>query len=326
MVPVSPNKSSLLLLLLVAVAAAPALALKQSNMAEYTAHLESLRALVERCQASAAACDAAQVGDDDKVTLQSLGSGANVNEFEAHYDWLRETLKSAGNAKASGRERDLSAALSRINDALRETGPKPGDAGFAEARHRADSVLSHQEFVTVNEQSIWDKLIARFFLWLESLFTNVARFGQRSPWIGPLFEWGLIALALVGLALWAMRALQRQRLAVRVEATRQIESWEEASRNWRSLAEEQAQRREWREAVHCIYWASIVMLEGRRFWSPNRSRTPREYVALLEAGSRRSNLLRQQTRGFERIWYGLNPAAETDYRQALRLHEELRAV
>jgi hypothetical protein len=326
MAPVSRNRSSLLLLLLVAVAAVPALALKQSNMAEYTAHLESLRALVARCQASAAACDVAQVGDDDKVTLQSLGSGANVNEFEAHYDWLRETLKSAGNAKATGRERDLGAAVSRIDDALRETGAKPGDAGFTEARHRADSILSHQEFVTVNEQSVWDKLIARFFLWLDSLFTNVARFGQRSPWIGPLFEWGLIALALAGLALWAMRALQRQRLAVRVEATRQIESWEEASRNWRSLAEEQAQQQEWREAVHCIYWASIVMLEGRRFWSPNRSRTPREYVALLEAGSPRSNLLRQQTRGFERIWYGLNPAAETDYRQALQLHEELRVV
>jgi hypothetical protein len=306
--------------------AVPALALRQASMAEYTAHLESLRALVERCQASAAACDVAQVGDDDKVTLESLGSGANVNEFEARYDWLRETLRNAGNAKASGRERDLSAALSRIDDALREGGARPGDPGFAEARHRADSILSHQEFVTVNEQSVWDKLIARFFLWLDSLFTNVARFGQRSPWIGPLLEWVLIALALVGLTLWAMRALQRQKLAVRAEAARQIESWEEASRNWRSLAEEQAGRHDWREAVHCIYWASIVMLEGRRFWSPNRSRTPREYVALLEAGSPRWNLLRQQTRRFERIWYGLNAAAEADYRQALELHEQLRAA
>jgi len=319
------RKIPLVALLMLVLPAVPALALRQSSMAEYTAHLESLRALVERCQASATACDVAQVGDDDRVTLQSLGSGANVNEFEVHYDWLRAALKAAGDAKASGRERGLSAALSRIDDALRESGTQPGEKGFAEARHRADSILSHQEFVTVKEQSIWDKLIARFFLWLDSLFTNVARFGQRSPWIGPLFEWGLIALALVGLALWAMRALQRQRLAVRVEATRQIESWEEASRSWRTLAEEQAARYEWREAVHCIYWASIVMLEGRRFWSPNRSRTPREYVALLETGSTRSNLLRQQTRGFERIWYGLNPAAEADYRQALELHEGLRS-
>jgi len=68
------------------------------------------------------------------------------------------------------------------------------------------------------------------------------------------------------------------------------------------------------------------MLEGRRFWSPNRSRTPREYVALLEPGSQRWSLLRQQTRGFERIWYGLNPADASDYSNALELHEQLRAA
>lgn len=311
---------------ILATAALPAFAIKNSTMAEYTAHLESLRMLVGRCEARAEACDPRQVGDDDEVTLQSLGSGANVNQFEARYDWLRERLKDAHDPRAKDRDASLGAASARLEDALREAGAQPGASDFAEARHKANFILSNQEFATVNEQSVWDKLIARFFLWLDSLFTNVEKFGQRSPWIGPLLEWGLISLALMGLALWAMRVLRRQRLEVRAEASRQIESWEEASRNWRSVAEEQAARSEWREAVHCIYWASIVMLEGRRFWSPNRSRTPREYVALLEAGSPRWKLLGQQTRGFERIWYGLNPAGETDYRQALELHEELRAA
>lgn len=61
-------------------------------------------------------------------------------------------------------------------------------------------------------------------------------------------------------------------------------------------------------------------------WSPNRSRTPREYVRLLEAGSARWKLLRQQTQGFERVWYGLRDAARQDYDRALALHEELRAA
>jgi hypothetical protein len=295
-------------------------------MVEYTAHLESLRALVSRCEADAAACDSAAVGYDDQVTLQALGSGANVNQFEARYDWLRDAVTNARDPKEKDRSDLLAAAASRLEDALRDVGARPGDEGFAEARRKADSVLRHHEFVTVKEQSVWDKLIARFLLWLDGLFANVAKFGKRSPWIGPLLEWGLIGLAAVGLLLWAMRAFQRQRLAMRAEARRQVESWEEASRNWRSMAEEQAARQEWREAVHSIYWASIVMLEGRRFWSPNRSRTPREYLALLESGSQRWGLLRQQTRGFERIWYGLNPALETDYRYALELHEQLRAA
>ena len=326
MATVSRNKLNLVALLIAAVTAVPALALNHCTLAQYSAHLENLRALVVRCQADAPACDPAQVGDDDQVTFAGLGAGANVNEFEAHYDWLRKTLKTARDPKAKDRDSDLAAASDRLGDALREAGTEPGASDFASTRQKANAILHHPEFATVEETNIWDKLIARFFSWLDRLFGNVARFGRRSPWIGPLFEWGLITLALVGLILWAMRVLQRQRLAMRVEASRQIESWEEASRNWRSQAEEQASRREWREAIHCMYWASIVMLEGRRFWSPNRSRTPREYVALLESGSPRWSLLRQQTRGFERIWYGLNPAAEGDYRKALELHEQLRAA
>jgi len=309
-----------------ALTALPAFALKQTTLAEYIAHLESLHTLVQKCQASASACDPSQVGDDDQVTLQALGSGANVNQFEARYDWLRKTLKQAQDPKAKNRDEELATATSRLEDALRDATGQPPASGFADARQRADAILAHPEFVTVDEQSLWERLIARFFLWIDSLFTDVASFGERSPWIGPLLEWGLILLALAGLALWAMRTFQRQRVAVQLESSRQLEAWVEASHNWRKLAEEQAARCEWREAVHCLYWASIVMLEGRRYWTPNRSRTPREYLRLLEAGSPRWTLLGLQTRGFERIWYGLNPAARHDYQSALELHEQLRVA
>jgi hypothetical protein len=306
--------------------AVPAFALRQSTFTEYTAHLENLRALVQRCQANVSACDPALVGSDEQVTLPSLGAGANVNQFEARYDWLRNALRQAQNPAVKDRDRNLAAAAARLEDALQDaTGSLPASS-FAEARRHTNVILGHPEFVTVNEQSFWERLIARFYLWLDSLFTDVASFGQRSPWIGPLLEWSFILLALAGLALWAMRTFQRQRLAVRLESTRQLEAWEEVSHNWRRLAEEQASRHEWREAVHCLYWASIVMLEGRRYWTPNRSRTPREYLRLLEAGSPRWALLRQQTRGFERIWYGLNPAARHDYQSALDLHEQLRTT
>jgi hypothetical protein len=326
MASVSRTKVHLLAFLMAALAAVPALALKQATLAEYTAHLESLQALVQKCQASASACDPGQVGDDDQVTLQALDSGANVNQFEARYDWLRKTLKQVQDPKAKNRDADLAATEARIEEALQDAGAHPNGVSFSEARRHADAILAQPEFVTVEEQSIWNKLIAFFFLWLDSLFGNVAKFGERSPWIGPLLEWGLISLALAGLALWAIRAFQRQRLAVQLESGRQMEAWEEASRNWRILAEERAAQYEWRDAIHCLYWATIVMLEGRRYWAPNRSRTPREYVALLESGSPRWKLLREQTRGFERIWYGLNPAAQRDYQSALELHEQLSAA
>jgi Domain of unknown function (DUF4129) len=315
--------------LLIAACCSSAWALPQSTLASYTAHLEALRSLLENCRANAAACDVSKVGSDEQVNLAGLNAGANVNSFEAHYDWLRGTLTRAHDPAMKNRDDQLNSAISRIQDELRDAGkaaaPSTSD-DFAHARSSADTILNHSEFVTVSNPSIWDRLIAHIYLWLDSLFSNVEKFGERSPWIGPLLEWALIVLALTGLVLWAMRVLRRQRLKVKIEATRQIEPWEEASRNWRAQAAEQAARQNWREAVHCLYWASIVMLEGRRFWTPNVSRTPREYLRLLEAESPRWTLLRRQTQGFERIWYGLRAADAHDYQGALALHEELRSA
>jgi hypothetical protein len=301
--------------------------LKRTPLDEYRTHLENLRELAERCEVKATECNADAVGEDEQVQLQGLGSGANVDSFEAHYGWLRDALKSARNAGNKNRGEELHTAEARLDEDLGEaSGAAPAQVDIAAARQRANTVLGHPEFATVREDSLWERILARLALWMDSFFNNVAQFGARSPWIGPVMEWGLIGIALVGLALWAMRALRRQRLAVRVEAARQIEPWEEAARNWRDLAEEQAARGEWREAVHCLYWASIAVLEGRRVWAPNRSRTPREYVRLLETGSARWKLLRQQTHGFEHVWYGLHDAARQDYERALALHEGLRAA
>lgn len=302
-------------------------ALDKSSVEQYQAHLAKLQTLVANCEAKAAACDANAVGADEEVALRGLGVGANVDSFEAHYGWLRDALTKAEKAGDKKRAEAMGAAEARLDASLHDAS---GDGGahsdVAAARKKADAILAQPEFATVRENSLWEKFWARVGLWLDRIFSGVAKFGKRSPWIGPLLEWGLIGLALVGLAVWVIRVLQRQRLAVRVEAGQRIEAWEEASRNWRVLAEERAARGAWREAVHCLYWASIAALEGRKLWAPNRSRTPREYVRLLEAGSPRWKILGQQTQGFERVWYGLRDAAKQDYERALALHEELRAA
>lgn len=314
------------ILLVLALSPISARAMDQSSLDQYREHLESLRTLDRNCVANASACDPNAVGNDEPVQIQGLGVGANVNSFEANYGWLRDALRSARNSGNTDRENEMRSAAVQLDEALKEiSGDRPIRPDIAAARQRANAILGHPEFATVQEDSIWDRLLAHVAMWLDKFFNGVANFGARSPWIGPVMEWGFIGIVLVALALWAMRALRRQRLAVRVEASRQIESWEEAARNWRTLAEEQATAGNWREAVHCLYWASIAVLEGRKQWSPNRSRTPREYVRLLEVGSPRWNLLREQTRSFEHVWYGLHDAAQQDYETALVLHEELRA-
>jgi len=220
-----------------------ALAPDHTSIDQYRAHLKNLQILVQSCEAEASACNASAVGNDEQVSLRGLDVGANVDSFEANYDWLRDALKSAQNAGNKNRSDDLQAASTKLDEALRDvSGGGSTQTNIAVARRHADAVLGHPEFATVEEDSIWERILARLALWLDSLFNNVAQFGKRSPWIGPVMEWGLIGIALVGLTLWTMRAFQRQRLAVRMEAARQLEPWEETARNWRALADEQAAR------------------------------------------------------------------------------------
>jgi len=73
-------------------------ALDKSSVAQYQAHLAKLQTLVASCEAKAAACDVNAVGADEEVELRGLGVGANVDSFEAHYEWLRKALTEAGKA------------------------------------------------------------------------------------------------------------------------------------------------------------------------------------------------------------------------------------
>jgi hypothetical protein len=197
---------------------------------------------------------------------------------------------------------------------------------FQRARKKTDEVLSRPEFQTVSEESFIQREIARFWQWVSEMFGGVSRFGQRSPWLVPLMEWSSITLAAVGLLVWGLRTIQRQRLVVRIESKASFEMWQKESDDWTELARSEAARQDWRAAVHCLYWATIVMMEGRKLWRQNRARTPREYLLLLEPGSRMQQTLRKLTQLFERIWYGLRPAGESDYASALVLFEELRGA
>jgi hypothetical protein len=195
---------------------------------------------------------------------------------------------------------------------------------FEQARAAADRILAHPEFRAVTETSPLDRALARLVEWIERLAGGLYRFGTHEPWIVPVLEWSFFGLAAAGLLVWGFRTMQRQRLAVMLEGSAADTVWRAESDNWAERARAEAERGDWREAVHSLYWATIVMLEGRRFWRPNRARTPREYLGLLGPGSARQTTLGGLTGIFERIWYGQRPAAASDYERVRALFDELR--
>jgi hypothetical protein len=102
--------------------------------------------------------------------------------------------------------------------------------------------------------------------------------------------------------------------------------WEQAAEDWARMAEEHAAAGAWREAVHCLYWAAIVLLEGRRAWRHNPTRTPREYVRLLKPGSAQQQGLRGLTQSLERSWYGQREATAEDFRRAQGYFRQLETA
>ncbi len=190
----------------------------------------------------------------------------------------------------------MATAEAHLDADLADARPPPPTPSFTAARRDADAILAagiqhlHRSLLSATDSRV------RSTAGSIGMLAHVAAFGSRSPWIGPLIEWGLGAIACALLLVWAFRTVRRQRVRMQFEAARRIEQTDERVLNWMREAEEPAPRASrFRDAVHCLYWATIVTLEGRRLWQPDRARTPREYLRLLDPASPVSSLLRRQT-------------------------------
>jgi Domain of unknown function (DUF4129) len=296
--------------------------LRHESMQDYRGHLAAVQALVQACGAAGAACDPTKVGDDERVDAPDT----SAKVFEVRWLWLREDVKEAKEANAERRGQLMREASARIDGMVRESGqPVVAPAAqFGVARKDVDRILAGSEFATVEQQSWLDRQVAKFWLWWGRFWDGLGNMGGVGPWLGHLLEWLFFGGSAVGLALFVRRNLQRQRLAVALNSQAGELAWARESTDWAAQAEASARKGDWRDAVHCLYWATIVMLEGRRAWRHNPARTPREYVRLLKPGSAQQGALRGLTQIFERLWYGLRAASPADYERARSLYESLR--
>jgi hypothetical protein len=281
--------------------------------AEYRAHLDRLRQLVAECGRVVTACIPASVGDDDRIVA------AGAQPHVERYGWLRDLLEDRNDPKHHQRDEFLPRATQRLAEQEAEMDTPPQAAPLtAKQRAARDVVLSGKEFRTTQDYSLMERIGAWISERLAKLFGGVSRLGRMAPWLGKALQWGTLVLAAVVLCLWVYRALDRQRLALGKLGGDTMRAQADAeSRAWAELARTHASHGEWRDAVHCLYWASIVTLEDRRALRRSGTRTPREALQLMDAASQLLEPLRAQTGAFERIWYGLQPASESDYNEAL---------
>jgi hypothetical protein len=194
---------------------------------------------------------------------------------------------------------------------------------FAQAQTAVQKILAGAEFRRP-EPSLWERIKAKIVGAIVGIFLGIDRVTTRSPWVARALEWLLFVGAAAGLLVWVMRTVQRQRLRVALgDEPLKSTALARETEDWKKQAEGEAARGAWREAIHALYWAAIVHLEGRRAWRHNPSRTPREYLRLLKAGSTEQRELRGLTSALEQSWYGQREANAEEFGAAKQSFERL---
>jgi hypothetical protein len=296
-------------------ASAPEISLDQ-----FRAAVGHQRQIAAACAALPDACDASLVDGDVRIA-----ASGNVPAFNQSWDWMRDAVTAARKSTDADRRTIMLAANTRLDEIESQIGASDSDARFKQLRAQANTVLAKSEFQGESDPSWWDKQKARFWSFVARIFGGIQNVGARNIWLWPLFEVLLYTMAAVGLLLILRRSLVRQRQAIALgTGAAKVNAWDKEAEDWAAQAELCATHQQWREAVHCLYWAAIVGLEAQRAWRHNPTRTPREYVRLLKAGSSQQASLRGLTQLLERVWYGLRDATREDYERAQSLFDGLR--
>ena len=109
------------------------------SVADYRAHLDSLRQLVADCGRVITACDAAKVGEDDNVVAPNGGRTAQ------RYGWLRNLIEDKNDPSHAQRNEMLPRAAQRLSEQAEEVHQPNTAAGPLQVqRSTRDKVLQGQ--------------------------------------------------------------------------------------------------------------------------------------------------------------------------------------
>lgn len=237
-------------------------------------------------------------------------------------DWLTSQLLQAEHdpAKSQVLLRGVQRRLAAMHGAATDLEGRSSEVNVESARPRLESILRRREFSRANGPSDAELLLARISRWIaERLFRLLSRLhiGRTA---GNVVTWTIVALAFALLCYWVWQNVSRS-LRNAAPSVLQGTGAANESRQWARDAFSAAERGDYREAVHCAYWATIVHLEGLGLLKRDYARTPRESLRLLEPHPKEWRLLGDFTRHFELIWYGYRPASPDDWTNA-RMHLE----
>ena len=207
--------------------------------------------------------------------------------------------------------RDLNlrlAAMRAAAEALEAREPRDNQTA---AKARLDTILARKEFQGAKGPSAADLLLSRINRWIVEKLARLFMRLHISAKTGNALAWGVIILAFLLLCYMVWRWLSgKPQIAESVPLAKAAPS---DARQWVADAMAAADRGDFREAIHCAYWAAVAKLEDMNVLARDRARTPRESLRLLEHHPNEERMLRGLTTHFELIWYGYRPVSPNDW-------------
>jgi Domain of unknown function (DUF4129) len=281
------------------------------SLPEYVRALDRLAALARRTPVNPSSIGKAIFDLRGGIKVQGEGQTFQVNT-ESLTDGF-EKVRSGGDA------RDLLVRIQALKDDAQLFQQPPSDVSAPRAT--LNQIVARPEFNQVRGPSWLDRLKYRIQLWIYRLLLHFFN-SSSAPIVGRVFVWGLVALAVVVLAIVIYRNM-KQNARMETINTGPLPVSAKQWRVWMDEAQAAAAKGLWRDAVHLAYWAGIAFLEESGMWRPDRARTPREYLRLLPESSGHRSTLSRLTRQFEITWYANQQAGPETFNEALGYLENL---
>ena len=253
----------------------------------------------------------------------------NGASFNVDNSWVHQDLDKYAADTSKGRYdllRRLTERLRALDERMTEIeGPATGAAENkgAESRKLA-GILQRPEYARkVQQENAITRLLKRLMAWIKSWLPEPKPVSPgRAGFISRIAQWFVIILALGVIAfvlkLFLPRMLSGRRPKRKSKAKARIVLGERLEPDQSALdllteAEALARRGELRAAIRRAYIALLVELGDRKIISLAQYKTNRDYLRAMREVEPLYGNVKQLTDSFERHWYGLAQATETDW-------------
>lgn len=270
-----------------------------------------------------------------KETVEVNGASVNVDN-----SWLNEELDKYTADSSAGRYellKRITERLKAIEEKLADLEkPVSGVRGTKEEESRKlAEILKRSEYAhKAQQRSAVSRLLDDFLKWLQSWFPKPPPVSAGSANIfSGIAQVLVVVLALAVLAfvlklllprlMRGRKAKKKEKAKARIVLGERLEP-DQSARDLLSEAEALARRGEVRAAIRKAYIALLVELGDRKIISLAQYKTNRDYLRSVRTAGPLYGDVKELTDSFERHWYGLAQATETDwlafrsaYKQAL---------